>query len=193
MALAGFATPRSFLYLTPVIAAPITMFFDRQLREGHVQRAIAVVVITLATSVSAIANLISGTHPFKRNSVIPYQAIFDFIDRNADGSALVVSTDPVVPWVLRGAEDRCAGYFFEVTHCLQSDRRYDSIFVISGHHDRSADQEITGQFNQLIANATARRKKLASVPIGRDEDASLKSRLTGVPLEESILTVDYYR
>jgi hypothetical protein len=150
-------------------------------------------VITLAASVSAIANLISGTHPFKRNSVIPYQAIFDFIDRNADGSALVVSTDPVVPWVLRGAEDRCAGYFFEVTRCLQSDRRYDSIFVISGHHDRSADQEITGQFNQLIANATAGRKKLASVPIGRDEDASLKSRLTGVPLEESILTVDYYR
>jgi hypothetical protein len=193
MALAGFATPRSFLYLTPVIAAPITMFFDRQLREGHVQRAIAVVVITLAASVSAIANLISGTHPFKRNSVIPYQAIFDFIDRNADGSALVVSTDPVVPWVLRGAEDRCAGYFFGVTRCLQSDRRYDSIFVISGHHDRSADQEITGQFNQLIATATAGRKKLASVPIGRDEDASLKSRLTGVPLEESILTVDYYR
>ena len=31
------------------------------------------------------------------------------------------------------------------------------------------------------------------MPIGRDEDASLKSRLTGVPLEESILTVDYYR
>jgi hypothetical protein len=54
-------------------------------------------------------------------------------------------------------------------------------------------RKLTGQFNQLIATATAGRKKLASVPIGRDEDASLKSRLTGVPLEESILTVDYYR
>jgi hypothetical protein len=31
------------------------------------------------------------------------------------------------------------------------------------------------------------------VPISHDEDASLKSRLTGVPLEESILAVDYYR
>lgn len=85
------------------------MFFDRQIRQGYVQRAIAVVVITFATSAAAIANLISGTHPFKRNSVVPYQAIFDFIDRNANGKALVVSTDPVVPWVLRGAEDRCAG------------------------------------------------------------------------------------
>ena len=92
-------------------AALITIFFDRQLQQGHVQRAIAVAAVTLATSAAAIANLISGTHPFKRNSVVPYQAIFDFIDRNANGSALVASTDPVVPWVLRGAEDRCAGYF----------------------------------------------------------------------------------
>jgi hypothetical protein len=84
MALTGFATPRSFLYLTPVIAALITMFFDRQLRQGNISRAIAVVVIALATSVAAIANLISGTHPFKRNSVVPYQAIFDFIDGNAN-------------------------------------------------------------------------------------------------------------
>jgi hypothetical protein len=172
------------LYLTPVTAALITMFFDRQMRQGYVQRAIAVVVITFATSAAAIANLISGTHPFKRNSAVPYQAIFDLIDRNANGKALVVSTDPVVPWVLRGAEDRCAGYFLEVTHCLRADRSYDSIFVISGHHDRSEDQEITRQFNQLVAAATAGRRKLASVPIGRDEDASLKSRLTGVPLEK---------
>ena len=121
------------LYLTPVIAGLITMLFDRQMRQGYVQRAIAVVVITFATSAAAIANLISGTHPFKRNSVVPYQAIFDFIDRNANGRTLVVSTDPVAPWVLRGAEDRCAGYFLEVTHCLRADRRYDSIFVISGH------------------------------------------------------------
>jgi len=117
-------------------------------RQGYVQRAIAVVVNTFATS--AAANLISGTHPFKRNSAVPYQAIFDLIDRNANGKALVVSTDPVVPWVLRGAEDRCAGYFLEVTHCLRADRRYDSIFVISGHHDRSADQEITRNSINLL-------------------------------------------
>jgi uncharacterized protein YggT (Ycf19 family) len=43
MALVGFATPRSFLYLAPVVAALITMFFDRQLQQGHLQRAIAAV------------------------------------------------------------------------------------------------------------------------------------------------------
>jgi len=194
MALAGFATPRSFLYLTPVAATLIVMLFDRELRQRHVQRSIAVVAITLATSVGAVANLNSGTHPFKRNSVIPYQAIFDFIDRNTNGSALVVSTDPVVPWILRFAgENRCAGYFLEVRHCLKAGHHYDSIFVISGHHDRSADQELTGEFNDFIANVTAGRTKLASSAIGYDADAALKSRLTGVPLDVNILTVDYYR
>jgi hypothetical protein len=90
------------LYLTPVAAALITIFFDRQLQQGHVQRAIAVAAVTLATSAAAIANLISGTHPFKRNSVVPYQAIFDFIDRNANGSALA-------PRPIPSCHGSCAG------------------------------------------------------------------------------------
>jgi hypothetical protein len=193
LTLAGFATPRSFLYLTPVAAALITMFFDRQLRQGHVRRAIAVATITLASSVAAIANLMSGTHPFKRNSVVPYQAIFDFIDRNSSGSALVISTDPVVPWVLRQDEQRCSGYFFEVRHCLQSGQHYDSVFVVSGHNDRSDDNSVMEQFRTLVGEVTAGRTKRASVPFGHDADATLKTRLTGVPLDPAILTVDFYR
>jgi hypothetical protein len=147
MALAGFATPRSFLYLIPLVAGLITMYFDRQLRQGNVRSAISIVVFSAAVSVSAIANLISTTHPYKRNSVIPYQAIFDFIDQNANGRALVLSTDPVVPWVLRAAgESRCAGYFFDVRRCLQSGRRYDSIFVVFGHNDRSRDIALMEDF-----------------------------------------------
>jgi hypothetical protein len=193
MALVGFATPRSFLYLAPVVAALITMFFDRQLQQGHLQRAIAAVVITLATSVAAIANLISGTHPFKRNSVVPYQAIIDFIDHNATGSALVISTDPVVPWVLQGAENRCAGYFFDVRRYLQSGRRYDSIFLIFGHNDRSDSIALMNNFQAFVGELTVGRTKRASMPAGHDTDAALKTRLTGVPLDPAILTVDFYR
>ena len=65
--------------------------------------------------------------------------------------------------------------------------------MISGHHDRSANKELTGQFNEFVADVTAGRRKLAIAPIGRDEDAALKSRLTGVPLDANILTVDHYR
>jgi hypothetical protein len=193
MTLAGFATPRSFLYLTPVAAALITMFFDRQLQRRHAQRAIAVAAVTLATSTAAIANLISGTHPFKRNSVVPYQAIFDFIDRNANSSALVVSTDPVVPWVLRGAVDRCTGYFFDIRRCLETGRCYDSIFVISGHNDRSNNIALMDNFQAFVGKLTVGRAKRASLPAGHDADAALKTRLTGVPLDPTILTVDFYQ
>jgi hypothetical protein len=105
----------------------------------------------------------------------------------------VISSDPVVPWVLRAADGGCAGYYFEVTRCLDAGRRYDSIFVVSGHSDKSADATVSKQFSELIAQAIAGRSKAASLSAGRDEDAPLKTRLTGVPLEKTILTVDYYR
>ena len=49
------------------------------------------------------------------------------------------------------------------------------------------------RFNSLLAGITAGRSKVATIGAGRDEDAALKSRLTGVPLDRNILTVDYYR
>jgi hypothetical protein len=122
-----------------------------------------------------------------------HDAILDFIDHNARGSALVISTDPVVPWVLRGAEDHCAGYFFDVRRCLQSGRRYDSIFVVFGHHNRSDDNALISQFQAIVGDITAGRTKRASMPAGHDADAALKTRLTGVTLDPAILTVDFYQ
>ena len=194
MALAGFTTPRSFLYLVPTVSVLLTLFFDRCGRKGYTAGMLAAVVLPLVTSISAIANVSSGTHPFKRNSVIPYQSIFDFIDSNAKGSVLVVSTDPVVPWVLRAAaKERCAGYFFEVRRCLEPGRRYETVFVVFGHNYKSADEPLMANFKELIADITAGRSKTATLSAGRDEDAFLKSWLTGVPLEKAILTVDCYR
>ena len=194
MALAGFAKPRSFLYLAPVVAVLLTLFVDRQVRQGHAGCVLALISLVLAVSVSAIANINFGTHPFKRNSVIPYQSILDFIDSNAKGSVLVISTDPVIPWVLGATnDDRCAGYFLNVRHCLDSGRRYDSIFVIFGHSDKSENEAVMQIFNNLLAGITAERSKIATFGAGLDEDAAMKSRLSGVPLERNILTVDYYR
>jgi hypothetical protein len=48
-------------------------------------------------------------------------------------------------------------------------------------------------FQALVADVTAGRTKRASVPAGHDADAALKTRLTGVPLDPAILTVDFYR
>jgi hypothetical protein len=44
-----------------------------------------------------------------------------------------------------------------------------------------------------LADVTDGRGKVATLGVGLDEDAALKSRLTGVSLDQHILTVDYYR
>jgi hypothetical protein len=80
-----------------------------------------------------------------------------------------------------------------VRHRLQSGQRYDTVFVISGHNDRSENIALMDQFQTLVGDVTARRRKRASMPVGHDADAALKTRLTGVPLGPAILTVDFYR
>jgi len=49
------------------------------------------------------------------------------------------------------------------------------------------------RFKTFLADITSGRSKVATLRAGRDEDAVLKTRLTGVHLDEAILTVDYYQ
>jgi len=164
------------------------------LQRGRVGGALALVALVVAASISAIANINFGTHPSKRETVIPYHDIIEFINGNAKGSLLVISTDPVIPWVLKaGSGDLCTGYFLSAKSCLVSGRHYDSIFVISGHSDKSANETTMRNFSNLVAEVTDGRSKLATFGAGLDQDAALKTGLTGVVLDKNILTVDYYR
>jgi len=192
MVLTGFSLPRAFLYLAPAVAALLTLFFDRQIQAGHAARTLALVTLVLVTSVSAVANLNFGTHPFKRNAAIPYQSILDFIADNEKGHVLVVSTDSVLPWLLeRAGGDRCIAFLFRMRHCLAPEQRFDSIFVISGH--TGEDEAVMRQFTHFLADITAGRSKVATLRAGRDGDAALKTRLTGIHLDDAILTLDYYQ
>jgi hypothetical protein len=190
--LPGFAKPRSFLYIAPVVLLLIALWLDRQIRQGRINYALCTSALLLATSVAAIANVGNSSHPFKRNSVIPYQSIFDFIDRSGTGRVLVVSSDPIVPWVLRHRSDRraCASYFLDASECF--DRMYDSIFIVHGHSSNSAYRDFMRTFNEAMDRLTAGRQKTATIYAGHDDDAGLKSRLTGVALDTQILTVDLY-
>jgi hypothetical protein len=196
MILPGFSKPRSFLYLAPVTAVLLTLYLDLQVRQGQTGRVVLMAALILAPSVGAIANIGFGTHPFKRNSVVPYQSIIDFIEINKTGSVLVISTDLVIPWLLRqqpDRDDRCVSYFLSSGGCLASGRRYDSIFVIAGHSDKSADAAFMGTFDTALQRLIAGRRKVATIHAGVDEDAGMKSRLTGIPLDKHILTVDLYQ
>jgi hypothetical protein len=194
--LAGFAKPRSFLYLAPVVAVLLTLYVDRQVRRGQTGIVVLLAALILAPSIGTTANINFGTHPFKRNAVIPYQSIVDFIATNETGSVLVVSTDPVVPWILRHQHDRkdhCVSYFLTGDGCLGAGRHYDSIFVIAGHNNTSENAAFGRSFDSDLEKLVAGRRKVATIHAGVDKDAGLKSRLTGVPLDEYILAVEFYQ
>ena len=196
MVLGGFSKPRSFLYLAPAVAVVLTLFFGRQARIRNASVAVLLVSLTLTASVAAVANINGGTRPFKRNIVIPYQTILDFIATNTTGSVLVVSTDPIIPWVLRHRHDRadrCVSYFLDERACFAADRRYDSIAIIVGYNNRSANTAYTQRFLASTGDLTSGRHKVATLHAGIDDDSDLKTRLTGVPLEKSILTIDLYQ
>ena len=44
-----------------------------------------------------------------------------------------------------------------------------------------------------VQGVLAGRTKTAEIHVGRDADAALKTRLTGVPLDDFILKVELYR
>ena len=190
----GFAKPRSFLYLAPVMTLLLMLWLDGKLRQGRVRPVLAAAALLIATDVAAIANINHNDRPFKRNAVIPYQSVFDFIGANGSGQVLVVSTDPVIPWVLsHRAGPACASYFFAARNCLGAGTRYDSVFLVRGHSDKSASAATMRKFNESLAPLIAGRQKIAAMQAGRDDDAVLKSRMTGVQLDAAILTVDFYR
>jgi hypothetical protein len=195
MVFAGFAKPRSFLYLAPVLAVIQTLFMDRLIRSKNFGIALLLTSMILTCSVSAIVNSTNGTHPFKRNLAIPHHSIINFIEQNENGKVLVVSTDPTITWVLRhqrGRPDRCVTYFFE-TDCLIGVQTYHTIFIIYGHSDRSEDVAFMEGFFNTLKKVTAGRRKVATIHAGTDEDAKLKEWLTGVSLSEFILSVELYR
>jgi hypothetical protein len=194
--LPGFGKPRSFLYLAPVLAAILTFFLDRKAGDREAGAPTLLASLILIASVAALANINHGTRPFKRNSAIPYEQILDFIQTNEKGNVLIVSSDSVLVWVLRhqGEQgDRCVSLFARETACFAADRRYDSIFVISGQSNRSRNVPFMNRFAAQLSTMIAGRQEAATFHAGLDEDAAIKSRLTETPLDSFILSVTLYR
>jgi hypothetical protein len=195
-ALFGFSKPRAFLFLAPVVAAIVALFLDRRAADRPMSGTALLVALILIAPLGVLANLNHAAAPFKRNAAIPYQDILDFIRTNQAGNALIASTDEVAAWVLRHEDqrgDRCVSYAVRETACFAPDRHFDSIFVISGHSNQSGNARFMNRFDTAVQGVLAGRTKTAEIHVGRDADAALKTRLTGVPLDDFILKVELYR
>jgi len=194
--IAGFGKPRSFLYLAPVVTTILTLFLHKRICERRLGSAIVMSAFILLSAGGAIANINHGSAPFKRNSVIPYQEILDFIHLNAHGRVLVVSTDPVVVWTLQHSKpllDGCVTLFVKNRQCFDSAQQYNTVFTVVGHSNLSGVPEVMHDFDSAIATITAGKQKVADLNSGLDEDAALKSKLTGVPLRKYLLSIGLYR
>jgi hypothetical protein len=195
MILPGFGKPRSFLYLAPVLAAVLIFLLD-QVAARNAGRAALLTSLILIASVGTIANIDHGTRPFKRNAAVPFGDILDFIRTNEEGKTLIVSSDPVVVWELRrqsGLSDRCVSRFLAEASCFAADRHYDSIFVVFGQSNMSRNAAAIQRFQAKLNDATAGKRKVATIHSGLDKDAEIKSRLVNLPLDKFILTIDLYR
>lgn len=196
MVLPGFAKPRSFLYLAPVVVVIQTIFLNDQARMKNVGRSLLLVALLLGAPVGAIASINHGSKPFKRNSVAPYQEVVDFIHDNEKGRVLVVTTDAVLAWILNKDSSlgkRCISRFFVKDNCEVAKWPYDTIFVVSGYSDKSEKFPFMEDYRKKLSAVLAGRRKVAHAGFGSDEDAALKSKLAHVSLEKYVLSADLYQ
>lgn len=194
VALTGFGKPRSFLYLAPMVAAVLTLLFDR-IANRSTALAMLAAALAMAGPVATIANVNHNARPFKRNLAVPFGQILDFIQTNARGSTLVISSDPVIVWELQRwppGKDLCISYFVDNRDCFADLRRYESIFVVWGQSNRSRNANYMRRVEATIASVTEGKHAIAKMHAGLDEDAALKTRLTHVPLDKFILEVTLY-
>jgi hypothetical protein len=194
VALTGFGKPRSFLYVAPMVAAVLTLLFDR-IANRSTALALFGAALAMAGPGATIANVNQNTRPFKRNLAVPFEQILDFIQINARGSTLVISSDPVIVWELQRrppGKDSCISYFVDNRDCFTDHRGYDSIIVVSGQSNRSRNVNYIRRVEATIASVTEGKRAIAKMHAGLDEDAALKTWLTHVPLDKFILEVTLY-
>jgi hypothetical protein len=196
MVVVGLDRGRAFLYLAPVLAAILTLFLDRGSYQRSVGATVLLLALVLIPALAVVANADRGTRPFKRNAAIPYEQILDFIRTNAQGETLVLASDPTVVWALTHEDARsniCATYFMQTRGCVSPEHRYESVLIISGQSNRSRNGRFMRAVAATVAELTAGRRRIAQIHAGLDRDAALKRRLTGVPLDDFILSVELYR
>ncbi len=196
MELAGFAEPRAYLYLAPVMATILTLFISRQEIDRGAGRALLLASCVLVAAIGAVANINQSMRPFKRNAAVPFQQIIAFIESNSTGNVMVLSTDPIVARALqhdRARPDRCVSYVRQNRACFDPARGYDTVFVVSAHTSMALRPAFNKRFENVVKDLTAGKRKIVTVPVGLDKDAELKAWLTGVAIGPYILTVDLYR
>lgn len=189
----GLSKPRAYLYLTPMFSALTAIGLMQAIRSAPRLGAAAYATLIVA-STCVLSNLRASDTPFKRNSVIPFSNVVDFVKTNQRGKTVLLTSDPTVFYSLANAPDICTAEFewwsshWNYAACVPS-KQNDTVIVVKGAPLNESDP----QWTNAVSKITGVKKVVAEAHFGRDDDAHLKARLTGVPLPINILHGIIYR
>jgi hypothetical protein len=173
---AGFARPRAFLFL----AVACSMVLAAGVLTATAKRAFAIAGAAIVIHMLVVANRGGTVGLFKRNLAVPFAEISEFVAANLPADGALITTDDVVAYTSQ-EKDRLSCVALGIpTPCLGD--KHSVIITVTG------DQDLEGQ-RQILDFARSRcGREEAIIPFGIDEEAGLKSRLTGVSLSRIILT-----
>lgn len=173
---AGFSKSRSFLFL----AISCSMVLSASVLTATAKRALAIAAVAILIHMLVLANRGGTIGVFKRNLAIPYSEISEFVKLNLPADGALMTTDGVAAYLAR-QEGRISCVALSANApCLRDKHRV--IVTLTGEPDLSRQTQILE-----FARTHCRREEI-SIPFGIDEEAALKSNLTGSPLSRIILT-----
>ena len=181
----GFSEGRAWLFLAPFMLACFALGY--WYRFSHMSF-LPLFIVSLLLFSAALANGRKSDAPYKRNSVIPFDEVINFVAENAHGSVLYVSHEPVGAFLLRGA-GYCLMTSDEVPPCAeQALDHFDTIAIADDSYLKTVPD-----VDKVLGEVGQHRTLRTKARFGYDRWASLKSLLTGTRLDPWILTVEIYR
>lgn len=164
---AGFAKPRSFLYLAAALSVLVANAWLARTRLGHCAAAVA-----LVTAFGALANLKGNDTPFKRNSVIPVAEAHAFVIENTGEGDVVIVSDSVLYWSLRADARACVSLYLTNERCRPDDA--PRLVIVEGH---SSPGEIRDDYLSARERLIQGRRQVARAFFGVDEEYALKRQI----------------
>jgi hypothetical protein len=180
----GFNEGRVWLFLAPFTLACFALgYWDRFPRISF----LPLFIVSFLLFSVALANGRKSDAPYKRNSVIPFDEVVNFIGENVHGSVLYVANEPVGAFLLQDS-----GYCFwdyPMPPCVEQGLdHFDTIVIVDDSYLQTLPHVDT-----ILAEIGQHRTLRTKARFGYDRWASLKSLLTGTALDPWILTVEVYR
>ena len=182
----GFDKPRSFLFLAPFVTAIFVLGHIAVKPTQHTTAASVCAVLILFSAV--MANSRTSDAPFKRNLVIPFEQVERFVTDNTDGTVLVATAEYVSRYLFENL-GFCVVPRSKQQDCFNDDLQVFDYVVLAHDHNYARISTLVN----LEKHVQAERSLVAKGVFGYDREASLKTALTNVELEEWILTVEIYR